>query len=78
MDLEKTVTPRQFAKTLRRIADAVERGGSFRIQIHGQRLTIPRAHTLSIEHEVEDGDAELELQVSWTVEDDGAKNDDAR
>lgn len=70
MDLEKNVSPRQFANTLRRIADAVERGGSFRIQIHGKRLTIPRVHSLTIEHEVDDGQAELELQVSWSVDDD--------
>ncbi len=71
MDLEKNVTPRQFASTLRRIADAVERGGACRIQLHGRRLTIPRLHDLSIEHEVDsDGTAELELQVRWSTDTD--------
>lgn len=64
-DVEKISNPTYFAATLRRVADAVERGESFRIQVAGHRLTVPADAVASIEHEVEDGQAELELQFRW-------------
>ena len=64
-DVERAVNPNQFAATLRRIADAVERGESFQIQLVNQRFTVPASAELSIEHEVGDGLEELELQLRW-------------
>jgi amphi-Trp domain-containing protein len=66
-DVERTVTREQFITTLRRCADALEAGGSFRIQVLDERFTIPKDAHLSIEHEVEDGEAELEMQLKWSV-----------
>lgn len=71
-DVERGVSTAQFVKTLRRLADALEAGGSFRIQVLHERFTIPRDAALSIEHEVEDGHAELELQLRWPVDASGA------
>lgn len=64
-DVEKITDPTYFAATLRRVADAVERGESFRIQVAGHRLTVPADAVSSIEHEAEDGQVELELQFRW-------------
>jgi amphi-Trp domain-containing protein len=64
-DVKKAVTREYFAQTLRRLADAVEAGESFRIQIAGTRLTVPADAELGVEHEAEDGHHEVELQVSW-------------
>jgi amphi-Trp domain-containing protein len=64
-DVEKITDRKFFAKTLRRVADAVESGESFRIQVAGHRLTVPADATVSIEHEAEEGEVELELQFSW-------------
>ena len=67
-DVERGVSPAQFIKTLRRLADALEADSAFRIQVLHKRFTIPRDAELSIEHEVEDGHAELELQLKWRVD----------
>ena len=78
-DIEKDVSPSYFAETLRRIADAVESGSSFRIQVANQRFTVPAAASLVIEHEVEDGDEELSLELQWSsddVEDDDEDDED--
>lgn len=64
-DVERNCTPESFIETLRRLADALERGEAFRIQVAGARFTVPRDAILSIEHEADDGEEELELQLRW-------------
>lgn len=65
-DVEKATTRHYFVQSLRRIADAVETGESFRIQIAGTRITVPADAALSVEHEAADGAHEIELQLQWT------------
>ncbi len=67
-DVERDCTTESFVTTLRRLADALEAGESFRIQVAGKRFTVPAGAELSIEHEAEDGDEELELQLKWKGE----------
>ncbi len=64
-DVERDCKPAEFVQTLRRLADAIETGESFRIQVVNSRFTVPADATLSIEHEADDGDEELELQLRW-------------
>ena len=64
-DVEKDVPKQRFIETLRRIADALEKEESFRIQVAGERLTVPADAQLSVEHEREDGVQEIELQFRW-------------
>ena len=64
-DVERDCSKETFVATLRRIADAIEAGESFRIQVVNSRFTVPTNAELSIEHEAEDGDEELELQLRW-------------
>jgi amphi-Trp domain-containing protein len=66
-DLEKAYTAKQFAAKLRRLADAVESGGPFTIQVAGERLNIPAGVIFNIEHEREGGREELEFQLKWKV-----------
>ncbi len=66
-DVEKDVPTQRFIETLRRIADALEKGESFRIQVAGERLTIPADAQLSVEHERDDEEQEVELQFRWGV-----------
>lgn len=66
-DVEKLTTTEYFVQTLRRVADAVEAGEAFRIQIAGERITVPADAQLSVEHEVEDGAHEIELQLKWSA-----------
>lgn len=51
---------------MRRLADAMESGEAFRIQVMGKRFTVPVTAELSFEHEVEGSDEELELQFRWS------------
>lgn len=64
-DVEKDVPRKRFIETLRRIADALEKDESFRIQVAGERLTVPADAQLSVEHEREEGVQEVELQFRW-------------
>lgn len=64
-DVERDCTRETFVATLRRVADAVERGEPIRIQVASRRFTVPADAALSIEHEAEGGDEELELQLRW-------------
>lgn len=70
-DVERDCTTENFVETLRRLADALEKGESFRIQVAGTRFTVPAGASLSIEHEAEAGDEELELQLKWAASADG-------
>lgn len=61
-----------FVAELRRLADALESGGEFTIELDGEEVTIPEGALFSIAHEVEDGEVELEFQVTWSL----AESDD--
>ncbi|MEM8904047.1 MAG: amphi-Trp domain-containing protein [Actinomycetota bacterium] len=65
-DVEKNVPTTQFVETLRRLADALEAGESFRIQVQNRRFTVPADSEITIEHEVEDGEEELAMELHWT------------
>ncbi len=64
-DLEKTYPAKQFAAKLRRLADAVEAGKAFTLQIAGERLHVPADALYNIEHEREGGVEEVEFQLRW-------------
>jgi amphi-Trp domain-containing protein len=64
-DIEKTYTPAQFAAKLRRLADAVELGQTFTIEVAGERLRIPVGAKFNVEHEREGSVEELEFQLTW-------------
>lgn len=65
-DIERNVPTAQFVSTLRRLADALERGETFRIQVQNRRFEVPASAALVIEHEVESEREELSLEVQWS------------
>ena len=65
-DIEKGYTRAQFAAKLRRLADSIETGKAFTIQVAGERLRIPADATFNVEHEREGSEEELEFQLLWT------------
>jgi amphi-Trp domain-containing protein len=67
-DIEKEYTDKQLADKLRRLADCIESGENFEIQVAGERIYVPNRAVFSIEHEREDGEEELEFQFKWEVE----------
>ena len=66
-DVERDCTTETFVSTLRRLADALEAGEAFRIQVVNSRFIVPKGATLGIEHEVSDGAEELEFQLRWNT-----------
>lgn len=67
-DLERSYSPKQFAAKLRRLADALEAGRGFTIQVAGEQLRIPADAEFNVEHERSAGEEELEFQLRWRRE----------
>ena len=68
-DVTATYSVGEFAAKLRRLADALEAGKPFRIQIANERFTVPRDAAFNVEHERGDGEEEVELQLRWRSSD---------
>ena len=64
-DIEKVYRNSEFASKLRRLADAVETGDRFEIQVAGERIYVPQGAEFSVEHEREEDTEELEFQIRW-------------
>jgi amphi-Trp domain-containing protein len=64
-DIEKAYPRKEFAAKLRRLADAIETGKPFTIQVAGERLRVPADAVFNIEHEREGGVDEVEFQLRW-------------
>jgi amphi-Trp domain-containing protein len=64
-DLTRAYSRGQFAAKLRRLADSIESGRAFSIQIAGERLRIPADAVFNIEHERAGDQEELEFQLLW-------------
>ncbi len=64
-DIEKDYPLDQFVEKLRRLADAIEAGERFEIQIAGERVYVPSRASFNIEHERDDGEEEIEFQIKW-------------
>jgi amphi-Trp domain-containing protein len=65
-DVVKGYSVSQFVAKLRRLADAIETGEKFEIQIAGERIYVPVRAVFNIEHEREGDEEEIEFQVKWT------------
>jgi len=68
-DVEKNYPVEQFVEKLRRLADALESGERFRIQVAGERVSVPADASITIEHERGDGEEEIEFQLRWPLGD---------
>jgi amphi-Trp domain-containing protein len=67
-DIEKVYSTKEFVAKLRRLADSLESGEKFEIQIAGERIYVPVRAEYNIEHEREDGNEEIEFQIKWSYE----------
>jgi amphi-Trp domain-containing protein len=66
-DIEKSYPVKQFVQKLRRLADAIENGRRFQIQIAGERLSVPSDAVFNIEHERGKTEEEIEFQLKWKL-----------
>lgn len=67
-DIEKDYPAKQFVAKLRRLADCIERGKRFQIQVAGERISIPPGATINIEHERGTSSEEVEFQLRWSLD----------
>ena len=67
-DIEKDYPKADFVAKLRRLADAIESGERFEIQIAGERIYVPVRATFNIEHERSEDEEEIEFQIQWERE----------
>ena len=65
-DIERDYPLPQFIEKLRRLADDLESGQRFEIQIAGERISVPVRATYNIEHERGEGEEEIEFQIKWS------------
>ena len=64
-DIEKAYPIDDFIAKLRRLADCLEAGEQFEIQVAGERIYVPVRAIYNIEHEREGGTEEIEFQIKW-------------
>ena len=65
-DVEKAYSNKGVAAKLRRLADALEQGRTFEIQVAGERVRVPPRATVEFEYQREGDDEELEIELKWT------------
>ncbi len=67
-DIEKDYPAKQFVAKLRRLADCIEDGKRFRIQVARERVSVPPAAKINIEHERGSSEEEIEFQLRWRID----------
>jgi len=66
-DVEKDYPLPQFVAKLRRLADSLENGDRFEIEIAGERVSVPVRASDNIEHERATDEEEIEFQIKWAL-----------
>jgi len=67
-DIEKNYPAKKFVAKLRRLADCIEDGQRFQIQVVGERVSVPPSATINIEHERSSSEEEIEFQLKWSLD----------
>ncbi len=67
-DVEREYSTADVVAKLRRLADALETGQPFRIQVAGERIYVPVRARFSVEHERDEDEEEVEFQLKWSLE----------
>ena len=75
-DVERIYSTGDVVAKLRRLADALETGKPFRIQVAGERFRVPARAEFSVEHERGDDEEEVEFQLKWSLSDAGSGDDE--
>ena len=65
-DVEKDYSDAETIRKLERLVDCMKTGKPFEIQVAGERIYVPLRARFTIEHEVGEGEEELEFQFRWS------------
>ncbi len=75
-DVERSYSTPEVVAKLRRLADALESGSPFRIQVGGERIHVPVRAEFSIEHERGSDEEEIEFQLKWDLDESETESED--
>ena len=64
-DVEKSYPNKEVVAKLRRLADALEEGKTFEIQIAGERIYVPPYASVEFEYERHGEEEEVEIELRW-------------
>ena len=64
-EVEKGYSSKQTAEKLRRLAESIEQGKPFEIQVGGQRIYVPADAEIAFEYEKIEDIHELEVEIKW-------------
>jgi amphi-Trp domain-containing protein len=66
-ETEETIEREEAARRLRELADQLERHNEVKVSLDGLPVTVkvPKQVTYELEVEVEDGESEIEITISW-------------
>jgi amphi-Trp domain-containing protein len=64
-DVEKAYPTKEVVAKLRRLADALEEGKTFEIQIAGERVYVPPYASVEFEYQREGDSEEMEIELKW-------------
>ena len=67
-DIERDYPRKRLIAKLRRLADCLEDDARFRIQIAGERVSVPPTARISLEHERGSSEEEIEFQLKWKLD----------
>ena len=65
IEVEKAYSNKQTAEKLRRLAESLEQGKAFEIQVGGRRIYVPADAEIDFEYEREEESHELEIEIKW-------------
>ena len=65
IEAEKSYSNKEVVAKLRRLADALEQGKTFEIQIAGERIYVPSYATVEFEYERAGDEEEMEIELKW-------------
>ena len=75
-DVERGYSTNEVVAKLRRIADALESGAPFRIQVAGERIHVPVRAEFTVEHERGSDEEEVEFQLKWKIDESESSDED--
>lgn len=75
-DVERGYSTAKVVAKLRRLADALETGRPFRIQVAGERIYVPTRAEFTVEHERGSDEEEVEFQLKWRHDEESDQPED--
>ena len=65
IEVEKGYSNKATAEKLRRLAESIEQGKAFEIQVKGESIYVPADEQIDFEYERRENFHELEVEIKW-------------